>query len=252
MTDLVQAFTTIVESDNQFPVDFDLVWQWIGYSRKDSAKRTLENAGFELGQDFQVIHINVDNSKGGPKERKIMLTIDCFKSFCMMAGTEKGKEVRKYYIEIERRYKETLQRDDGQEYLDEWVEARLTGMDTRRRFSDAMDDWFINNGWDGYDWEARTRERALATNIMYVTTFGMTAKDLEGLLGCGRHESRDYLTKDCLRMIEWAEDHIVLLIDQENMQPSKAAKQYAKSMYCRFMKPKRKVDLPRLIPAEDI
>jgi hypothetical protein len=30
------------------------------------------------------------------------LTADCFKAFCMMAGTEKGKQVRKYYLKIEK------------------------------------------------------------------------------------------------------------------------------------------------------
>ncbi len=34
-----------------------------------------------------------------------MLTVDCFKAFCMMAGTEMGRQVRAYFIECERALK---------------------------------------------------------------------------------------------------------------------------------------------------
>jgi hypothetical protein len=40
--------------------------------------------------------------RGGYNVNKYYLTADCFKAFCMMAGTKKGKEVRKYYLQIEK------------------------------------------------------------------------------------------------------------------------------------------------------
>ncbi|BAU12900.1 hypothetical protein LEP3755_34330 [Leptolyngbya sp. NIES-3755] len=97
------AIKVIVQSQVEFPVDFDDAWQWVGYSRKDSAKDALIR-NFEEEVDFSGIHRKTP-SGGRPSER-IYLTIDCFKQFCMMAGTERGKEVRKYFLQCEKELKE--------------------------------------------------------------------------------------------------------------------------------------------------
>ncbi len=93
----------LVQSAEQFPIDFDDAWQWIGYYKKQDAKLKLES-NFVEGMDF--LRIGVKSTKGRPSEH-IKLTVDCFKSFCMMAGTERGKEVRRYFIECEYRLKQT-------------------------------------------------------------------------------------------------------------------------------------------------
>jgi phage anti-repressor protein len=101
----------VAERDGvKFPVDFDLVWQPIGYTRKDNAKRSLLASGYVEGEDFQVFLINEENSKGGRPEEKIFLTIDCFKAFCMMARSEAGREIRQYFIETEKAYRAQLER----------------------------------------------------------------------------------------------------------------------------------------------
>jgi phage anti-repressor protein len=46
--------------------------------------------------------LRTKKGNGGHNENLYFLTIDCFKSFCMMAGTDRGKEVRKYFIQIEK------------------------------------------------------------------------------------------------------------------------------------------------------
>ena len=80
----------MVQSADQFPVDFDNAWKWIGYSRKSDAKKALLSSGFIEGLDFQVLRQAPQNPKGGRPKESIALTVDCFKSFGMMAGTEKG------------------------------------------------------------------------------------------------------------------------------------------------------------------
>lgn len=98
----------LLESGDHFPVDFDMAWQWVGYSKKSNARKTLvEN--FEQGFDF-CSSISKNAQRGRPSEF-IHLTLDCFKSFCMMAGTEKGKEVRRYFLNCERKLKEVLTDD---------------------------------------------------------------------------------------------------------------------------------------------
>lgn len=90
---------TLYKSDDEFPVDFDFAWQWLGYTRKDNAKRILVSE-FQRGVDFSS-EVRKTSSNGRPTE-SIMLTVECLKSFGMMAGTEQGKAIRKYFLECER------------------------------------------------------------------------------------------------------------------------------------------------------
>lgn len=90
----------LINSGEQFPVDFDAAWRWLMFATKASAKRKLAN--FLEGVDFSTSWLN--NTKGRPSE-KIMLTVDCFKSLGMMAGTEQGKQIRKYFLDCERTVK---------------------------------------------------------------------------------------------------------------------------------------------------
>lgn len=99
----------LLQATEEFPVDFDDAWRWIGYSRKDAAKLALQNAGFIEGSDFRVFHRIMENSSGGRPSEQICLSIDCFKSFSMMAGTAKGREVRQYFLRCERQLKSILQ-----------------------------------------------------------------------------------------------------------------------------------------------
>jgi anti-repressor protein len=106
--DFVQA---LVNSGNCFPVDFDDAWQWLGYARKDSALRKLKKH-FSAGQDFS-FHQDVEAQTQGSrtvtaKIDKYDLTVDCFKELGMLAGTEQGKLVRKYYLQCERIVKEVV------------------------------------------------------------------------------------------------------------------------------------------------
>lgn len=99
---------SLIQSREEFPVDFEKAWRWIEYTRKSDAKEVLE-ASFDKGSDF-CGEFRKNGLRGRPSE-KIYLTIDCFKSFCMMAGTSKGKEVRQYFLCCERELKDRIEQD---------------------------------------------------------------------------------------------------------------------------------------------
>jgi phage anti-repressor protein len=102
LIELKERFEGIVQSTEKFPVDFDEAWRWVEYSTKQKAKEALEK-NFEEGFDFRLTgKLSEQSGRGGQNIKKYFLTADCFKSFCMMAGTAKGKEVRLYYIKIEK------------------------------------------------------------------------------------------------------------------------------------------------------
>ena len=109
----------LIQSEERFLVDLNDAWQWIGYYTKQKAKNKLLN-NFDLGTDyikpndkegdFNQTGVNPTKygSQVGRKKEIILLTIDCFKSLGMMAGTEKGKEIRRYFLECERQVKTVI------------------------------------------------------------------------------------------------------------------------------------------------
>lgn len=113
------------QSGEAYPVDFDQAWQWIGYARKDYAVDALRRS-FVQGRDFSGAH---RKSTGGRPSEEIRLTKDCFKQFCMLALTEKGREVRRYFIECEEKLQTISQvvNQPGMS-LEEMAVVVITGM----------------------------------------------------------------------------------------------------------------------------
>ena len=59
------------------------------------------NCGFEIGIDI-LINQELGSLAVPRPTQQIYLTVECFKMWGMMAGTQQGKEVRKYFLECER------------------------------------------------------------------------------------------------------------------------------------------------------
>ena len=95
----------MVQSAEQFPVDFDNAWKWIGWKKKQDGKNVLLN-NFLEGEDF--LRKGVKSPNGGRPKEFITITVDCFKSLGMMAGTEKGREIRRYFLGCEKQVKEVI------------------------------------------------------------------------------------------------------------------------------------------------
>jgi phage anti-repressor protein len=90
---------SLLESEEEYPVDFDDAWQWLGYATKQKAQKKLEQ-NFEKGSDY--LTKGLKSSTGGRPSELIILTVDCFKSLGMTAGTEQGKQIRKYFLQCEK------------------------------------------------------------------------------------------------------------------------------------------------------
>lgn len=100
----LEVVRLFMESKEEFPVELDDAWKWLGFRRKEAAKLLLLDAFIE-GLDF---FRGPGKATGGRPSEVFMLTVDCFKSLGMMANTEKGREVRKYFLECERQLKELM------------------------------------------------------------------------------------------------------------------------------------------------
>lgn len=88
---------------DDFVIDLDDVYEWIGFTRKDAAKRLLVKH-FNKDTEYSLeslIPSPVEQVHGGHNKEKIKMSIGTFKAFCMIANTEKGKSTRKYYTKME-------------------------------------------------------------------------------------------------------------------------------------------------------
>jgi len=96
--------------DTDFVINIEPISKWL-ILRKDSIKKTLSES-YRENIDYKV-SINKSVSAGRPRE-DIYLTPDCFKRICMLTKSEKGEEVRSYYIQLEKhidKYKDNIIND---------------------------------------------------------------------------------------------------------------------------------------------
>lgn len=72
-------------------------------------KRRVEQFGFVNGEDFTTYldsTTNEDISRPGRKVIEYAFTIDAAKELCMVEGNDRGRAVRRYFIEVERKFRE--------------------------------------------------------------------------------------------------------------------------------------------------
>jgi len=86
------------------------VYQYLGISTKFSTwfARRVTDYGFKSGEDF--VPILGESSGGRPREDYILST-DMAKELAMVEKTEKGRQIRKYLIEVENTFRNQLLRD---------------------------------------------------------------------------------------------------------------------------------------------
>jgi phage anti-repressor protein len=105
------------DKKNDFVIDLDNVWKWLGFSQKVRAKELLEKH-FKIDIDYQkslsLAGKQTKHIKGGINKQTILLNIDTFKKFCLKAGTKKANEVHEYYIKLEETLHEIIQEESNE------------------------------------------------------------------------------------------------------------------------------------------
>lgn len=81
---------------------------WIALESKQEfanwIKDRIQSYGFSEGNDYLII-LSKNNQRGRPKQDYI-LTLDTAKEIAMVENNDKGKIIRRYFIEAEKRYRE--------------------------------------------------------------------------------------------------------------------------------------------------
>jgi len=94
----IKNFYCYLNTDKKtdFVIDFDQIWEWLGFSQKDHCKVVLEKF-FKKEIDYK---INLHKVESQNKEQ-ILLTVNTFKKICLKSNTEKAYEILDYYIKME-------------------------------------------------------------------------------------------------------------------------------------------------------
>ena len=114
---------------DDYIVDLDNIWKWLGFNQKIKAKYLLEK-NFELEKDYKkslslvgkqtkfeisndkfATAVAVAKTKGGQNIQKYYLNIKTFKSLCLKAQTKKADEIHEYYIKLEELIQEVLEEE---------------------------------------------------------------------------------------------------------------------------------------------
>jgi hypothetical protein len=110
---------------NDFVIDLDKVWEWMGFNQKVKAKSLLEK-NFVIEKDYvkslpqtqeqslspqgkQTTHI-----KGGHNKEIFMLNVKTFKSMCLKADTKKADEIHEYYLKMEQIIQEVISEETNE------------------------------------------------------------------------------------------------------------------------------------------
>ena len=93
------------DSKNDFVIDLDNIWKWLGFSQKVNAKMLLEK-NFTIDKDYTKSLLlqqkqTEQSTKGGHNKEIFMLNTDTFKRFCLKSGTKKADEVHEYFVKLE-------------------------------------------------------------------------------------------------------------------------------------------------------
>ena len=98
---------------NDFVVELESVWKWLGFARIDPCKVVLkkhfvENIDYKIEKKHEVnVHAPATSgasfgTHGGSNKEKVTMNIDTFKKLCMKSNTKKADEVHNYFVKLER------------------------------------------------------------------------------------------------------------------------------------------------------
>lgn len=109
----VSSFYCYLKYDNKndYVIDLDNVWKWLGFQQKVKAK-VLLTKNFHDNIDYKILLSppgkKNNTTHGGHNKEVIMLNVDTFKKMCMKTCTKKADEIHDYFIKLEHVLQEIL------------------------------------------------------------------------------------------------------------------------------------------------
>ena len=127
---------------NDFVIDLDDIWEWLGFIKKSNAKRLIKKL-FIVDEDFKcsllrtekqkfdsefmnsepkeniqdetkLLEDSASSKRGGNNKEKIMMNITTFKKLCLRAGTRKAYVIHDYFIILEESLQEIVNEESNE------------------------------------------------------------------------------------------------------------------------------------------
>ncbi|MGB3512145.1 MAG: antA/AntB antirepressor family protein [Microcoleaceae cyanobacterium] len=163
----------------------------------DWLRRRIENYGFVKGEDYFISKMSKSKKMGRPTV-DYLLTLDMCKELCMVENNDRGRDVRKYFIAVEKDYRK-------KEVI------RAIGIETRKTLTDAIEESGENERMHGHGYST-------FTNFVYkITGLSEDYKEYKKIVKQvgGKGDYRGTLTPDQLKRVELAESLIKPMLEME-------------------------------------
>lgn len=114
---------------NDFIIDLEDVWKWLGFGRKEECKRVLtkhfiQDIDYKIFTKETNIEIfapptcgakkSTNETRGGYNKEKILMTINTFKKLCLKSDTKKADEIHDYFIKLEETFQEIINEESNE------------------------------------------------------------------------------------------------------------------------------------------
>jgi phage anti-repressor protein len=87
--------------EDQFAIDFEVICRWLGTKKGDLKRILIKNFSKDVDYMNDIKKV-IKKDGGATRKEMIMVTSNCFKELCMISQTNKAKEVRIYFLELEK------------------------------------------------------------------------------------------------------------------------------------------------------
>jgi len=108
----VASFYCYLNCQDNYVINLDDIWKWLGFSTKQNAKTLLERQ-FVVEKDYLLMK-QTATVQGGHNKETFMLNVNTFKKFCLKSGTKKADEIHDYYIKLEQVLQEITQQESNE------------------------------------------------------------------------------------------------------------------------------------------
>lgn len=163
----------------------------------DWIRRRIDGYGFEEGSDYFISKMSKSKKMGRPTIN-YLITLDMCKELCMLENNEKGKQARKYFIEIEKDYYSK-------------IAQRAISIETRKELTDVLDESGENERMHGHGYSTYTK--FVYDLVGLKDKFKFWKLKSKAFRDEYKGNFRDYITADELSKVKQAESIIKPLLE---------------------------------------
>jgi len=141
---LENGLIPVYENDSKNVVNARELHEFISSAQEFAnwIKNRIEKYGFIENEDYLIILSNRSDGKAGKPKSEYILTMEAAKEIAMVENNDRGRQVRRYFIEVEKRFRAPKQMTQaeilaGLAQCNVELERKVTAIDTR--LSNALD-----------------------------------------------------------------------------------------------------------------